>query len=210
MRPTTTRAFGSSTIATVGGCALRQLMLLVITVTLGIMSQAVATEPREQLHFTVNMHGDYAGAASAGFNLADVSTLSALRALPEGMKGVYWLGNGYNSSCSWRLSDRQVTDIVMAIKDHPKFSSIYYISDEPHPDRCPDAPQRLAERTALIHSLDPRGRTFAIILNNSAAPNEFAQGRPRIREQRVGVAARAGTGSEGREGGGAPGSGSRR
>jgi len=175
MRPTTTRAFGSSTIATVGGCALRQLMLLVITVTLGIMSQAVATEPREQLHFTVNMHGDYAGAASAGFNLADVSTLSALRALLEGMKGVYWLGNGYNFSCSWRLSDRQVTDIVMAIKDHPKFSSIYYISDEPHPDRCPDAPQRLAERTALIHSLDPRGRTFAIILNNSATPNEFAQ-----------------------------------
>jgi hypothetical protein len=91
------------------------------------------------------------------------------------MNGVYWLGNGYNLSCSWQLSDRKVTDIVMAIKDHPKFSGIYYISDEPHPDRCPDGPQRLAERTALIHSLDPRGRTFAIILNNSSAPNEFAQ-----------------------------------
>ena len=92
----TIRAFGSSTIAVVGGCALGQLMLLVIAVTPGVIAQAVATEPREQLHFTVNMHGDYAGAASAGFNLADVSTLSALRALPEGMKGVYWLGNGYN------------------------------------------------------------------------------------------------------------------
>ena len=101
--------------------------MLVISVTLGVMAQAVATEPREHLHFTVNLHGDFAGAASAGFNLADVSTLSALRALPEGMKGVYWLGNGYkNSGCSWRLSDRQITDTVMAIKDNPKFSGIYY------------------------------------------------------------------------------------
>ena len=175
MRPTTIRAFGSSAIAAAGGCARRQLVLLVIAVAPAMIAQAVASEPREQLHFTVNMHGDYAGAASAGFNLADVSTLTALSALPEGMKGVYWLGNGYNLTCSWRLSDRQVSDIVMAIKDHPKFSGIYYISDEPHPDRCSDAPQRLAERTALIHSLDPRGRTFAIILNNSTAPNEFAQ-----------------------------------
>jgi hypothetical protein len=62
--------------------------------------------------------GDFTGAASAGFDLADVSTLSALRAVPEGMKGVYWLGNGYKFSCSWRLSDRQITDTVMAIKDN--------------------------------------------------------------------------------------------
>jgi hypothetical protein len=91
------------------------------------------------------------------------------------MKGVYWLGNGYKFNCSWRLSDRQITDTVMAIKDNPKFSGIYYIAEEPHPALCPDAPQRLAERTALIHSLDPRGRTFVVVLNNSAAPTEFAQ-----------------------------------
>jgi hypothetical protein len=141
------------------------------------MAQAVAAEPREPLHFTVNLRGDFAGAASAGFNLADVGTLSALRALPEGMKGVYWLGNGYKGNkggCSWQLSDRQITDVVMAIKDNPKFSGIYYISDEPHPALCPDAPQRLAERTALIHSLDPRGQTFVVVLNSSAAPTEFA------------------------------------
>ncbi|UPJ48732.1 hypothetical protein IVB30_37920 [Bradyrhizobium sp. 200] len=173
--PTTRRAFRASTTAAMGNCALGRLILLVISATLGVMAQAVATEQREQLHFAVNLRGDYAGAASAGFNLADVSTLSALRALPEGMKGVYWLGNGYNLDCSWRLSDRQITDTVMAIKDNPKFSGIYYISDEPHPALCPEAPQRLAERTALIHSLDPRGRTFAVILNNSTAPTEFVQ-----------------------------------
>jgi hypothetical protein len=173
--PTTRRAFGAPTTAVVGGGALRSIGLLVISVTLGVMAQAVATEPREHLHFTVSLRGDYAGAASAGFNLADVSTQSALRALPEGMKGVYWLGNGYNLVCSWQLSDRQITDTVMAIKDNPKFSGIYYISDEPHPALCPDAPQRLAERTALIHSLDPRGQTFVVVLNGSTAPTEFAQ-----------------------------------
>jgi hypothetical protein len=95
--------------------------------------------------------------------------------LPEGVKGVYWLGNGYNLECSWRLNDKQITDTVMAIKDEPKFSGIYYISDEPHPAKCPDAPQRVTERTALIHSLDPRGRTFVVVLNSSKAQTEFAQ-----------------------------------
>ena len=161
-------------IAAIKGCALGRIGL-VISVALWGMAQSVASEP---LHFTVNLRGDVAGAASAGFNLADVNTLSELRGLPEGMKAVYWLGSGYKGNkggCSWQLSDRQVTDIVMAIKDNPKFSGIYYISDEPHPALCPDAPQRLAERTALIHSLDPRGRTFMVVLNSSTAPAEFAQ-----------------------------------
>jgi len=151
---------------------------LVISVSLWGMAHPVASEPREPLHFTVNLRGDVAGAASAGFNLADVNSLSELRVLPEGMKAVYWLGSGYKGNkggCSWQLSDTQVSAIVAAIKDNPKFSGIYYISDEPHPALCPDAPQRLAERTALIHSLDPRGRTFVVVLNSSTAPTEFAQ-----------------------------------
>ena len=173
--PTGRRAFDAATTAAVGGRALRWVGLLVTAVALGGVAQAIAAEPREHLHFAVNLRGDYTGAASAGFNLADVSTQSALRALPEGMKGIYWLGNGYNLHCSWQLSDRQVTDAVMAVKDNPKFSGIYYISDEPHPALCLDAPPRLAERTALIHSLDPRGKTFVVVLNGSAAPTEFAQ-----------------------------------
>jgi len=173
--PTIRRALGASAAAAVGGCALGRIGLLVISVVLAATGQAAATEQREHLHLTVNLDGDYTGAAAAGFNLADVSSQSALNALPEGMKGVYWLGNGYNLKCSWRLSDRQISDTVRAIKDNPKFSGIYYISDEPHPAVCPDAPQRLAERSALIRSLDSRARTFAVVLNGSSAPTEFAQ-----------------------------------
>lgn len=150
-------------------------LLLAIPIMLGVVGQAVAAEQGEPLHLTVNLDADYTGAASVGFNLADVATQLALRALPEGMKGVYWLGNGYNLECSWRLSDKQVSNIVLAIKDNPKFSGIYFISDEPHPAVCPDAPQRLAERSALIRSLDPRARTFTVVLNSSSAPTEFAQ-----------------------------------
>lgn len=167
------RASSKSMVTSLGRYVSGRIGLWVILVA--VAGKAVAAEPRPPLHFTVNMRGDYAGAAAAGFNLADVSTLFALRALPHDMKGIYWLGNGYNLECSWRLSDRQVADVVMAVKDHPKFSGIYYISDEPHPSVCPEAAQRLADRTALIHSLDPRGRTFAVILNSSTAPNEFAQ-----------------------------------
>jgi hypothetical protein len=140
---------------------------------LGTIVAAVAGE--RPLHFAVNVRGDYAGALSTGFNLADVGTLSALNALPKGMKGVFWLGNGYNSTCSWRLNDQEVINFVNAIKHNSKFSGIYYISDEPHPARCPDAPKQLAERTRLIHSLDPNGKTFIIVLNSSTAPSEFAQ-----------------------------------
>lgn len=171
--PTNGRAFGGS--ITARGSVLSHIGLLAISVVLGTMAEARATEPRAHLHFTVNLQGDYSGAALAGFNLVDVGTLFALRALPEGVKGVYWLGNGYNLECSWRLNDKQITDTVMAIKDEPKFSGIYYISDEPHPAKCPDAPQRVTERTALIHSLDPRGRTFVVVLNSSKAQTEFAQ-----------------------------------
>lgn len=173
--PSIRRVFGASTTTSAGWRAMEWIALLAIPIILGVAEQAVAAEQGEPLHMTVNLDGDYTGAASVGFNLADVSTQIALRELPEGMKGVYWLGNGYNLECSWRLSDRHVTNIVMAIKDNPKFSGVYFISDEPHPAVCPDAPQRLAERSALIHSLDPRARTFTVVLNSSSAPTEFAQ-----------------------------------
>jgi hypothetical protein len=173
--PITTGDFRATAAATAGGWALGLIGSLLISTMLGLIGEVVAEEQREPLHMTVNLDGDYAGAASAGFNLADVGTLFALRALPAGMKGVYWLGNGYNLKCSWRLSDRQISDTVLAIKDNPKFSGIYYISDEPHPAVCPEAPQRLAERSALIRSLDPRARTFVVVLNSATGPTEFAQ-----------------------------------
>lgn len=126
-------------------------------------------------HFAVNLRHDFGAAATVGFNLADVGTPQALASLPDSMKGIYWLGNGFNTICAWQKSDAEVQNIVTAIKSHPKFSGIYFISDEPHPAVCPEAPARVAERNAMIHALDPRAKTFIVVLNGSADPAEFTR-----------------------------------
>jgi hypothetical protein len=136
---------------------------------------AQTTGPATPLHYTVNLQKDYSRAAAVGFNLADVSSRAALDALPETMKGVYWVGNGYKRECRWDVSDDDLRAIVAEVKDHPKFSGIYRIADTPHPAVCPDAPTRLAERTALIHSLDPNGKTFVVVVDGWNHPGEFEQ-----------------------------------
>src|SRR5215204_1765848 len=95
-----------------------------VFLTVADLPVAHAMDRREYLHLATNLRGGYAGPASLGFNLADVSTEEALNALPQGVRAVYWLGNGYNLSCSWRVSDQGVTRIVRALKGHPKFSGI--------------------------------------------------------------------------------------
>jgi hypothetical protein len=140
------------------------------------ISQASADSAKPgPFHFAVNVRHDFQAAAAVGFNLIDVGTTAALKALPEGMKGVYWLGNGYNTTCKWQKSDTEVLNIIAQIKNHPKFSNIYFISDEPHPAGCPDAPVRVAERSAMIHTIDAQAKTFIVVLNGAADPAEFAR-----------------------------------
>jgi len=127
-----------------------------------------------QRHMASNLKGDFETARQDGFDLADVASIAVLESLPDGMKGVFWLGNGYNTECAWRLSDDEVVKQVSALAGHPKFSGIYYISDEPHPAKCPDAAARVAERSELIRSTDTAARTFIIVQNSSADRTEFA------------------------------------
>ncbi|MGM0585904.1 MAG: hypothetical protein ACQEUZ_14765, partial [Pseudomonadota bacterium] len=117
------------------------------------------------LHYAVNTSGHDAEAAAIGFDLADVGSVGGLDALPDGMRGVLWLGNGYNTECEWRLDDAAIREAVAAARVHPRFSGIYFISDEPHPSNCPDAPAKVAERSALIRSIDPEARTFVLVQN---------------------------------------------
>jgi hypothetical protein len=125
------------------------------------------------LHYTVNLRKQYTAAAALGFNLADVSSPLALNSLPPSMKGVYWMGNGYKRECRWRISDAEAREIIVAIRDHPNFSGVYRIADTPHPSVCPDAAAALARRTALVHSLDPDGKTFVVVVNGFNYPDEF-------------------------------------
>src|SRR4051794_40066915 len=91
---------------------------LVLSLTGPATSQPAPGRP--SLHFTVNLGGDYERAAAVGFNLVDIGSPSALDRLPEGRKGVLWLGNGFNTACHWRLDDAQVRTAVEAVRNHPK------------------------------------------------------------------------------------------
>ena len=137
------------------------------------LAAAAAPAKAERLHLALNLGGDYSGVGEAGFTLADVGSVGLLYTLPDGLSAVLWLGNGYNSACEWRLSDAEVEQAVTVVRDHPKFSGIYYIADEPHPSKCPEAPEAVAERSALVRSLDPNGRTLILVQNASKAPDEF-------------------------------------
>ncbi|MGG5817788.1 hypothetical protein [Falsiroseomonas sp. HW251] len=156
-----------------------RLRIAVASLVLLLSFPAIAETRREApLHYAVNLRGEYARAASVGFNLADVSSPSALDLLPEGMKGLLWLRSGFNgrrNECAWRMDDADVRSMVVAVRGHPRFSGIYFIADEPHPSLCPEAPRRIAERSALIRYLHPGARTFIVVLNTSRYPDELAQ-----------------------------------
>ncbi|PRY25200.1 hypothetical protein CLV78_102377 [Aliiruegeria haliotis] len=127
------------------------------------------------LHYTVNHSKNFPDAAKIGFNLADVSSVASLDALPDGALGLLWMRNGYNTTCEFKKSDDDLVKIVQEARDHPKFSGIYFIADIPRPTTCPDAPERIAERTALIHKHHPEGRSFIAISGGYYYQEEFAQ-----------------------------------
>ncbi len=135
----------------------------------------VASGPDRPLHYTVNHRETLPAAAAIGFNLADVSSVAALDGLPEGVKGILWMRNGYDHECAWKRDDDEVAAMAREARDHPKFSGIYFIADTPHPSKCPDAAEKIAERTALIRQNDPDGRTFIAVNGGYYYPQEFAQ-----------------------------------
>jgi hypothetical protein len=133
-------------------------------------------QPRVGNHFISNQGGAITGQAAAygiGYNWQDFSSDAVMNASPAGVQGVRWVGNGYNSACSWAQSDATVTTVVTNNIGNPKHSGIYFISDEPHISLCSDAADRLTERTALIHSIDPNAKTYAVVLDGSNHPGEF-------------------------------------
>jgi hypothetical protein len=76
-------------------------------------------------------------------------------------KGLHaWAEPGFyvKSTCSFSWSDAQVRSVLPVIATNPAVAG-YYISDEPDVTTCPSAPQQLAARTALIHSLVPGSET---------------------------------------------------
>jgi hypothetical protein len=97
------------------------------------------------------------GVNAFGIAADDYTLLNSLAA--RGMKA--WVHPGWylNSTCSFTWSDDQVRQVVPKIAGGGAVLT-YYIADEPDVTRCPNAPQQLAARSALIHSLAPGSQTM--------------------------------------------------
>src|SRR5437016_9030032 len=126
--------------------------------------------PVTGLHYAPNNNFDSSGRYSpgtAGFNLADVSSVSELDSLPSGVKGLVWLGlcNGADSS---------FINAVRPFIGHPKLFG-FYVMDEPDPTGqwgplCTAA--HLMAEADWIHANVPGAQTFIVMMNfnTSVAP----------------------------------------
>jgi Big-like domain-containing protein len=104
--------------------------------------------------------------ASYGYNLMDTGSRWAADNAPAGTRGLVWLGDYNNTTCGWEQSDAEVRSVVTASIGDPKVAG-FFISDEPDPFRCPNAPAQHRARTALIHQLDPSTFVVMVVDSNS-------------------------------------------
>ena len=111
--------------------------------------------------------------ASYGWNLIDVGSQWSADQLPVGEKGLVWVGDYDNSTCTWEETDSTVTSQVKAALDDPKVFG-YFISDEPNPYGCPNAPTQHKGRSELIHSIDATKPTV-IVLDSNGFSGLFTQ-----------------------------------
>jgi hypothetical protein len=94
-----------------------------------------------------------------GYNLIEVFSKAEADATPAGTQGQVWLQDYDNSTCTWELSDAQISSIVSSMANDPKVSGFYF-SNEPHPWDCPNAYAQHKARSDLIHSLAPTKYTL--------------------------------------------------
>ena len=105
-----------------------------VALTFGAVMATHAKQRSQVWHYAPNRNFDETGAftpARAGFNLADVSTRRQLDLLPDGVKGLVWVGQ-----CDGVTSNFKT--MVDATIDHPKLFG-FLPDGRPRPDRSLEA-----------------------------------------------------------------------
>jgi hypothetical protein len=122
-----------------------------------------STAPRHRyLYFSPDPGGP---GVRNGWNLLDVGSKSTADALPAGAKGLVWVGDYDNDTCTWEVPNAELrADVKKAIGDRKVYG--YFFSDEPNPYECKDAPTQHRRRSHLIHSIDPHKRTVIVLDSN--------------------------------------------
>jgi hypothetical protein len=142
---------------------------LVLVVSLCAAGQ---TAPRRSLHYAPNGNFDGSGKylpGKLGFNLADVSNVRQLNALPDGVNGLVWIGqcNGV---------DAAFLGSVRPFIGSPKLFG-FYLADDPEPRSGNVAglrahtcrAQDLKAEADWIHANVPGAMTFIVLMNLSSS-----------------------------------------
>ena len=129
------------------------------TSTTGSTARAALPAPTTGLHLITNLHGAVDAPRKVGFTLFDTgSSLSAVQALPAGVKAMVWLGQKCPTPAT-----AEFRSTVSKLASSDKVYG-YYLSDEPHIADCPQGPAGLASRAAYIKQASAgRQKTFIVL-----------------------------------------------
>lgn len=142
----------------------------ILTMPKGSSGRVVAADTTDRTPYPIrgiyghdNSSTGFDRSAQLGFDLIDtdpaVQRIDALAA--RGLKGLVWLGGFSNKTCRFNASDAWIRTKVGAIAGNPGVGA-FYIDDEPNAALCPNAPEAIRSRAALVHSIDPGPPTLMV------------------------------------------------
>jgi hypothetical protein len=126
-------------------------------------------------HFAIETDSNQSVALSLGYDLIDVpasrldpsQTKAAVDALPAGVQALVWVGNLDNDSCTTPgFTTPQFEAVVDSMASDAKVYG-YYIADEPHPLRCPNAAADIRARADYLHSRSSSQKAFIVVQDGS-------------------------------------------
>ena len=128
----------------------------------GSEARAAADPPQTGLHFAPNGNFDATGRyvpASAGFNLADVSSPAQLGSLPPGVKGLVWVGQCHGADAAFAAT----------IEPYARAGNLFgfYLMDDPDPRGAPPpcGAAQLGAEVDWIHANISGATTFIVLMN---------------------------------------------
>jgi hypothetical protein len=157
-------ARAGNTLRSVGAAQLAASALLLQGLAFDLPARA---EPKTTLHFASNGNFDSNGnylPGAAGFNLADISSVTQLNSLPDGVKGLVWVGqcNGVDTTF--------LNTVGPYIGNAKLFG--FYLMDDPDPTglhsrRC--TADNLKAESDWIHANAPGAKTFILLMTMTSS-----------------------------------------
>jgi len=145
----------------------------------GVSPPVTGTFPRGMYENTDGAHASLF--QSLGFTAVNVgasrSELDGDAALH--LKGMVWLGDYDDASCTFTQSDASIAAQVDAIQGHPAILG-YYIADEPEQalEHCPDVAQQVRARSDLVKLHDPTRPTYIVVSNGAYVTGHVIEDYP--------------------------------